>query len=100
SYRDGASGLDVLHLRVGGELAQLRRAADERREGSPVAGGAPPAAKQLEREGRLFGAHRVVVADRQDGEVGLVEAADERHVAEATGVAGEVNVLPPALRAH
>jgi hypothetical protein len=55
-------------------------------------------AEQLERDGSLARTHRVVVADREDGEVGLVQAADEGHVAEDARVAGEVDAL--SLGAH
>ena len=55
-------------------------------------------AEQLERERGLLRPHRVVVADREDGEVGLVEARDQLHVPEDARVAGEVDALP--LGAH
>ena len=50
--------------------------------------------EQLERDGRLAGSHRVVVADREDRDVRRVDAADERHVAEDVRVAGEVELEP------
>jgi hypothetical protein len=40
-----------------------------------------------------------VVADRQDGDVGLVDAPDQLHVAEDARVAGEVD-LRPVLERH
>ncbi len=51
-------------------------------------------AEQFERERGLVRPHRVVVADREDGEIGLVQAPDQRHVAEDARVAGEVDALP------
>ena len=48
-------------------------------------------AEQLERDGGLARAHRVVVADRQDRDVGLVDAADQLHVPEHARVPGEID---------
>ena len=57
-----------------------------------MAGDAALDAEQLECDSGFLRAHRVVVADRQDGDVGLVDAADQLHVAEDARVAGEVDL--------
>jgi len=46
--------------------------------------------QELERHRRLPRAHGEVVADREDGHLRSVDAADQLHVAEDVGVAGEV----------
>jgi hypothetical protein len=48
-------------------------------------------AEQLEGDSRLVCSHGEVVADRQDDEIGLVEARDQGHVPEDARVAGEVD---------
>src|SRR5581483_6916294 len=73
------------------ELPQLVRRSDERREGAVMARHAALDAEQLERECRLAWIHRVVAADREDGDVRLVQPGDELHVAEDARVAGEVD---------
>ena len=50
-------------------------------------------AEQLERDRGLRRPHREEVADRQHCNVGLVDARDQRHVAERAGVAREVQGL-------
>src|SRR4051794_25120311 len=90
SHRHRLSGLEVLDLHARRELLQLLRRAGEKPERSPVRGDAALDADQLECDGCLARAHRVVIADREDGDVRLVDAADQLHVAEHAGVAREV----------
>jgi hypothetical protein len=56
-----------------------------------VARNARAHAEELERDGRLSRVHRVVAADRQEGDLRPVEARDQLHVAEHVGVAGHVD---------
>src|ERR1700752_2135609 len=76
SYGQGAAGLHLVDLYLWWrEPAQLGGRAREHREGAVVAGNATLRPEQLERDGRLARAHRVVVADREDRDVGRVDAA-------------------------
>ena len=68
-----ASGVPVSSGKVAVVARDTRRRADE-----------------LGGHGRLARAHREVVADREHGDVGGVDPADQRHVAEDVRVAGEV----------
>jgi hypothetical protein len=58
-----------------------------------VARDAAADAEELERHGSLLRPHGVVIADWQHSEIGLVDPADELHVAEDAGVSGEVDLL-------
>ena len=64
----------------GQELAQRLGGAGEQREGGVVARDDARRADELGRDRRLARAHREVVADREDGDVGRVDPADQRHV--------------------
>ena len=63
----------------------------EERERAVVGGDDARGADELGRDRRLLGAHRVVVADREDRDVGGVEPPDQRHVAEDVRVARDVD---------
>ena len=39
-----------------------------------------------------FRVHRIVIADRQQGHIGLVEFADELHITEGAGVASVIEL--------
>ena len=63
-----------------------------------MAGNDPRIPEHVDRDRGLARSHREVVADRQHRVVGLPEVADQLHVAEDAGVAGEVDraaVLEP-----
>ncbi len=78
----------------GAQLPQLVRRPAQERKRPVVARDAAADAEELERDGRLLRPHRVVVADRQDGDVRLVDPPDQLHVAEDARVAGEVELRP------
>ena len=75
------------------ELPQLVRRSGQERERPVVARDDAVRRRAARRPRRLARIHREVAADRQDGDVGRVEAADQLHVAEHAGVAGEVDLL-------
>ena len=82
-------------LAVGGQaLAKLFGRPGQERERPVVARDAAVDAEEFERDGRLARIHREVAADRQDRDVGRVEARDQLHVAEDARVAGEVQLRP------
>src|SRR5215467_10370491 len=74
------------------ELLQLGRRAVESREGAEVHRDHGLHAEQLHRLCGPPGTHRVEVAHRQEGNLGLVQLFDERHVAEHVGIAREVDL--------
>src|SRR5579859_3567564 len=76
---------------VGGFLSQLFGGACEHREGCVVHWDDVFHAEEADGVSRLPRAHRENIADGENGEVGLVEFADELHVAENGGVAGVIN---------
>ena len=49
--------------------------------------------QKLERDGRFPWVHREMAADGEDGQVGLVDPADQLHVPEDARVSGEVDLL-------
>src|SRR5712691_620396 len=75
------------------ELLQLVGGAGQQAERAPVAGDDALHVEQLDGDGSFLRAHRVMVADRDHRDVRLVDAADQLHVAEHAGVAGEVDLL-------
>src|SRR6266480_1925734 len=64
------------------QLPQLVGRSGEDRERAVVARDALRDTEELERDGRLLRVHRVVPADRENRDVGRVQALDELHVAE------------------
>src|SRR6476620_4961153 len=76
--------------RVDQLLETLRRAGQDR-EGAVVHRDDLADAEHLAGTRRRVGAHRVVIADREERDLGRVELGDQPHVAEERGVAGEVH---------
>jgi hypothetical protein len=72
------------------ELLELFDRSREDGEGAEVARHAALGADQLECDGCFARSHGVVIADRDDRDVGFVDAADQLHVAEHAGVSGEI----------
>src|SRR5204862_5740579 len=94
SQLDRASWLGRVDLDVRGELPELVRASVEERERPVVARHAASDAGQLERDRRLLRPPREVVADREDGDVRLVDPPDQLHIREDARIPSEVERRP------
>jgi hypothetical protein len=86
-------------LNIARRLAQLVGRARQQREGAPVHRDHALDAQQLNRIRRLARSHREHIANRQHRHIGLIQLADDAHIAEYAGVARVIE-RQPVLQAH
>ena len=78
----------------GTSFCKRARRADEHRKRAEVHGDDSFRLQQVAGIRGFARPHRVVIADRQQGEVGCVELADNPHIAEHIGIPGMINLQP------